>query len=1210
MNKFSTIILAGAIAGLSSCSTVNEGSKVSKPTSIPDYAQIAYEETSVETPLASLESTNPEEITILEKLKVYKTQLREAPVTEELKTQMIQESMDYLQNSNNLEAIGFAGEILERLASENEVPLLQNALFVPQTSEAARRALTAIDGNSATEALIQGLTASDPRIVAGCIDSLAERGDQVAAYYIDKLLLVSNSDVKREAIKALGELGGNTAVAALYESYAQELSEQLRTEIEIALLNSVDKDPPQARTKTLNFLISSSDRPFLRSSAFRKLTVIPGERSEQLLLANLGDPEAEFHDTAITVISEIDSPGVLKAASGFFPQLPESSTLKLMEALQVTRSQSVEPAFIDALNDEREAVSSKAVTGLADVGGLSSLNPLMAYLKKNGRSASKDVLESASSLRGQDVNSAVERVLSDIAAGKVTSPALPGIEIDDQVTSLFIDIASKRNLNSAEPSLLALAASDDRGISRDAISALSSLGTESSLSPVLELLEKASATSVRRSLEDTFLQIARRTDEATANTLAIGMYSNSNDSEFRQSLLQILGSLGVKESFPLLKETALSGSDSEEKKAAIRALSLWPGQDASSLLFEIAEESSGANRSLALRGYITSVDYFEETSEKLSMYKKAAPMIANDAESRLLISGLGKTGGKEAVVEIATYLDSESIKEEAALAIAQSFENSKDLAGDEDLKPILMKAIDSASTTELKERLGKYVSVFTESQHLLVWDISGPYTLEGVFDQQFLLDNKFPAEEKEGGDWRTIRGGSNPNAPEVIDFLHLIGGQQDYAVMYARTWIRSPNPHDAVLHIGSDDGVKVWLNGEVVHENNINRAPIPGDDKVPVKIQRGTNELTIKVVQVKHGWGFCAALAPADGEVMKDLLVKGQGMYMVPMEILGQEAVAMEEEIPVWSTERWTGDLFTGEYAGEYIKTDDSKEARVAQVWATKTDEFKVTVQNEFNAPYNPLITLTGKKEEDVVHVEGEGWKGQVTPDHLYIKNEETDEKVVLDRVDRQSPTLGLEPPEDALVLFDGSDFNQWVGAADGTVTWDLLPNGVAQVKPKTGGIITKQPFKDVQLHLEFRSPYSPGNEHQFYGNSGIFLQIAYEVQVLQSFGLEGLNNECGAIYDQFPPLVNACAPPLEWQTYDIEFYAARFDDSGNMTKPARITVVHNGVTVQDNRELPKTSIPDKAPPSEAAPLYIQDHHNQVQFRNIWIKEIKSTDQS
>ncbi len=196
-----------------------------------------------------------------------------------------------------------------------------------------------------------------------------------------------------------------------------------------------------------------------------------------------------------------------------------------------------------------------------------------------------------------------------------------------------------------------------------------------------------------------------------------------------------------------------------------------------------------------------------------------------------------------------------------------------------------------------------------------------------------------------------------------------------------------------------------------------------------------------------------------------------------------------------------------------------------------------------------------------------------------------------LKKVVRKSPTLGKRPPQGAVVIFDGKNTDALQG---GQMTDDgLLANGTT----------SKQTFGDHSLHIEFRVPYQPEDRGQGRGNSGIYLQGRYEVQMLDSFGLEGKNNECGGIYERRDPDTNMCYPPLTWQTYDIDFTAARYDDQGKLTANPPSSVRHNGYVVHNDVELPNDE-PTRAAPVKAGPtpgpVYLQDHGNPVRYRNIW----------
>lgn len=227
-----------------------------------------------------------------------------------------------------------------------------------------------------------------------------------------------------------------------------------------------------------------------------------------------------------------------------------------------------------------------------------------------------------------------------------------------------------------------------------------------------------------------------------------------------------------------------------------------------------------------------------------------------------------------------------------------------------------------------------------------------------------------------------------------------------------------------------------------------------------------------------------------------------------------------------------------------------------------------------------------------IAFLSGEGWSGMIrtgSPASILSGKMPGGESFRLEKVVRESPTSGVKAPKDAIVLFDGTNADAWENGK--IVEGNLLDRG-----PKT-----KQKFNDMTLHLEFRLPFMPDARGQGRGNSGVYLQNRYECQVLDSFGLTGENNECGGFYQQAKPAVNMCFPPLSWQTYDIEFTAARYDADGKKLSNAHATVRHNGVTIHDNIELTKATPGAEGESPNPGALFLQNHGNPVVYRNIWV---------
>ena len=343
---------------------------------------------------------------------------------------------------------------------------------------------------------------------------------------------------------------------------------------------------------------------------------------------------------------------------------------------------------------------------------------------------------------------------------------------------------------------------------------------------------------------------------------------------------------------------------------------------------------------------------------------------------------------------------------------------------------------------------------------------------------------------KESRNWEQVG-----KVPGLVSLANILGGND--RVGYIRTEFSCPNAEDAVLEIGSDDGVKAWLNGTVVDSKNVSRGLMPGEDKVNVRLQSGKNTLMLKVTQGGGGWGACVRIVDGQRKPLTSINPRTEDGY-----------------ITEWSV------------AGPFM--------------------------------------LPGKT-------------GAALFDEVF-------------------------PPENF-----GTDVSLWKPAqaisGESSMAWELV-DGAMEVTPGTGSIVTRQKFTDFQLHLEFRTPFMPEARGQARGNSGVYLQGRYEVQVLDSYGLAGEDNECGGIYKVAAPRVNMCAPPGQWQSYDVTFQAPRYDGDGKKLGNAVATIRHNGVIIHENLEIPGPTggALDEATEKPGG-ICLQDHGDRVQYRNIWLVE-------
>lgn len=651
----------------------------------------------------------------------------------------------------------------------------------------------------------------------------------------------------------------------------------------------------------------------------------------------------------------------------------------------------------------------------------------------------------------------------------------------------LMSLLAEVGASEAAPELLEVAASSDNAVRRlGALQALAELAQPEQIAELVEvgraregrerdLIGRALATAGRR---------ARGNPAAIAPLVeALARTDPPESAALASHLLIALGHAGGELALGVVR-SALRQQD--RRPAAILALASWPDDGAIPVLVRVVERGESVEKAPAWNSLMATARRVERRSAEATVaLLRTAIEHAPGREPRLAsIAALAEAPHPDGLALALRLATSDAEEPDAARAAASAAVRIAGALGPAQAASARAAVEAIRERPELADALRAEIGAALDrlerdADFILAWRVAGPFRRQGVSGTT-ALDAVF-VPETEPGDPATLwvdAYASRADDPGRFDLAALLGSATDCAG-YARTSIWSPVAQDARLDLGSDDGLRVWLNGRVIHTNNAMRGLTHGSDRAAARLERGWNDVLVKVSQGGGDWQFSCRMRAADGSPLRGVFA------------------------------------------------DPHRRRR--------------------------------------------------------------------------------EAPADAIVLLgDAGGASEWQHRDGRALEWEWFDSGGEQfltVKPGSGDALTRRRFEDFTLHVEFMCPegVDPAVAGQARSNSGVYLLDSYEVQVLDSWGLAPMANGCGAIYGVRAPTVNASRRAGEWQTYDIEFTAARWDDVGAKVSEARLTVWHNGVLV--HRDVPVSGATGAGGPEKpgAGPIRLQDHGNAVRYRNIWV---------
>ena len=749
---------------------------------------------------------------------------------------------------------------LKHTATAQAVPALAALLTDEQLSHSARYVLEAMSAPEAGPALIQALDKVSGPIQAGIISSIGFRREPAAIPALTRLLGSVDESIASAAAQALGKIGDPGAYQALEAALAGAVGPAHSAVADAILRLAVQLRSRDEAGAAAMFqrLYDQEKAEAIRVAAYRGLVLASPAKALDLVTSAIVGADGAGQTAALQLVREIKGEAATKAFVGLLPRVDAGTQLALIEGLAQRGDASAVPALALMIGDKEPAVR-LSVIGALGILGDAAVVPALARVAAEGNAAEQKAARQALvRLRSPNVNQALLALLA--------SPQ-PGIQTET------VKAMAGRGDESVVPRLLEMAQSAPEPTRKACCQGLASLAGAAQVAPMAKLLAEARSEGTRADMRSALETVGQRLQ---ANGIKVDWEpiikgASVGALETRGAFLALCGGLIDAGARGALRAAA-ADPDAAVSAAAIRAM--CDTRDAELLpdVLKLAREGREANfRILALRG---GVRLTQDDEVKLSIRQRVETLQSllasaqGAGEKRLVLAGLANLSEIEAFKTVLPLLDDISVQAEAAQAATRIAGTV--LGAEPEVVRTAMKKVVALPTDDGVRKVAADVLAQLDAMasYLTAWEVAGPYEENGK-DYLALFDRVFPPETDDGPgiSWKVLPAGTDRQQPYAMDLLKALGGEQKVA--YARTRIYSEKEQAACLELGSDDGVKAWLNGKLVHANNATRALTPGADKVSITLRQGSNSLLLKITQNNQGWGFCARLVDSGGKPLE-----------------------------------------------------------------------------------------------------------------------------------------------------------------------------------------------------------------------------------------------------------------------------------------------------------------------------------------------------
>jgi HEAT repeat protein len=738
------------------------------------------------------------------------------------------------------------------------VPALATLLTDDQLSHSARYALEPMQLPEASRALLDALGKTKSELRVGIINSLGVREEKDAVTALVQLLRDPENETAEASARALGQIGGTEAVTALRAS-ARNPGTALHEAAVDALLRCANRMLVSGQRSGALAIFEQLDVPkekdSVRVAAFRGRVAATGNAGLNMVLNAISGPPGPSQVASLQLARGLQIPHATRELARLLPNL----------------KQPVLNALIGVLGQRGDVTAVPELKKFAATASAETRVPIIQAMDLLGDASVVPLLANWGAAGSPEVQKASRQALADLHHGDVTQALIDQFSgTSPPVQAELARALGARGDKAAVPKLIDLAQRGPDSARKGALQALSVLVDGQQVSSLVDLVLRAKDPAGRNEAAEAansaYQRFQTQHSRADVTALVDGIEKSSNDA--RTALLPICSGLVD----PKVREAlrgALHEKDAQVQTAAVRALCDTTDAELLPDLLELARPPrEDSVRTLAISGgvrLITQEDTVKLTpQQRVAALKSLLACATGPDQKRRVLAGLGEVPDVETLQVVETTLDDPSVRNEAARAavkVAAALPASQALACESALKKALATADEDGTRRAVQAALNQ---IEDNSDYLTNWEVAGPYEQKDK-DYAALFDIPFPPESKDsqGVKWQPLPAGADPKRPWVMDLLKALGGEQ--RVAYARTSVHSDRQQGAILELGSDDGVKIWLNDKQVYALNVARPLQPASDKVNVTLHAGWNPLLLKITQNAQGWEFCVRIRNPDG---------------------------------------------------------------------------------------------------------------------------------------------------------------------------------------------------------------------------------------------------------------------------------------------------------------------------------------------------------